>query len=574
MAIEGTLTPQTLDLDNIGSGIRKSIKENLDKVIIALDENTQKTLEAEIKKEKEEEAFRQSQEKLNKLLNPSPLVKVKNKLTAEYDKWIVKNKFLKKTSDIFKGILSGLKGLASGGIGTFLETLFILALLGPKFAKSILSMVVNLIIMVAGIVIPMIPGVIRTFIGIIKDVLPPLAIQLIDSIFPMIGQAIDDLFRGSALFGIGEKFFGKNGILTTFFKGMAKFIPIFMGLLVAIKIFSAMMAINPVVAIIMGIALALFAFYEYGQQILDWISNLPNLLESYFGPVGRIFGVFFQVLYGPMKAIIQFIQDLKNGKGFLESLKNLFFNLLGAIIDGLLAVPSLILSLLWEVIKMGPSAAWSGIKWIGDMIWKGILFYIRIYKKVFTWIGKIFMKVIKFYINSVIKVFKAVFDVFTNPGKYLSMAKEGILKLGSKGAEIIGDVRAWFSKTLGEAFEWLQDKFYGFGELIADIIDHPKQYFWPNENDVAVRDERLAGRRAVRKMEGVELLRGTLSPDQMAELEKLKGDQGEQTELMLKYLKALEKRGKFNVKQFLSEPIDYMTSRTKSKKSANGSDKQ
>lgn len=567
---EGTLIPQSLDFATIASDVKKSLKQNFNTIKEFIDKKSQDFLKREIEAEDKAEAFRKSQEQLNKLMNPNPLVKARNKLTVECDKWIVKNKLIKGVSTGLKGILQGLKGLAGGGIGAFIETLFILALLGPKFAASLLRMVVNLIIMLARIIIPMIPGVIKTFIDIAFEVIPPLFLQLVNTIFPMIGEAIDKIFMNSPLVGIGKYLFGEDGVVTKFFRAISGFIPYFLmliagikvvmgimsivsaitpiitGLFTAIKIFffvikgfAMFMMANPIVLIITGIVLALIAIWKWGDKILAFIEGLPEFLGKKFGVVGRIIGETINIFLTPLKIVIKLIQAFKKG-GVSE---------------------------VWKVIKDMAQAVWDGIKWIGQGIWNGILAFIDIYVGIFKWIGKVLIKAIKFYINLVIKVIKTVFDVFTNPGKYIDKAKEGLTKLGEKGSAILGDVRAWFSKTLGEVFEWLQDKFYGFGELIGDMVDNPGDYFFAKDADVAKREERLQGIKAIRKVKDLSALKTVgLTDTQINELRKLKGEKSEQSELLLKYLK-----GNKNKASFLSDPVSFVNGdSSKSKDKAKG----
>lgn len=555
---EGTLMPTSLDFKKMSVDVRKSLKDNFDSIKDSIDKKSQKFLQREINAEQKEEAFRKSQEQLNKLMNPNPLVKMRNKLTIEYDKWIVKNKLIKGVSTGLKGILQGLKGLASGGIGAFIETLFILALLGPKFAASLLRMVVNLIIMLAKIIIPMIPGVIKTFIDIAFEVIPPLFLQLVNTIFPMIGEAIDKIFMNSPLVGIGKFLFGEDGVVTKFFRAISGFIPYFLmliagikvvmgimsivsaitpiitGLFTAIKIFffvikgfALFMMANPIVLIIAGIVLYLVALWKWGDKILAFIEGLPEFLGQKFGVVGRVIGEAINIISTPLKIVIKLIQAFKKG-GVSE---------------------------VWKVIKDMAQAVWDGIKWIGEGIWKGIMFYINIYKTIFTWIGKVFMKVIKFYIMAIKKVFTVVFDVFTNPSKYIDKAKEGLSGLGEKGSALLGDVREWFSRTIGEAFEWLKEQFYGFADFISDFIHNKAEYLNPLAESQSA--QRLQSASALRRIKDYAKLKeiGVTDP----EIQALKdASSDERNKLLLKYLKKLSEQGRVNSAKFFNDPIAYL----------------
>lgn len=458
----GVIIPQSIDFNTLNIKKQEEIINKFSDLKNALNENDKKLIEEQIKTRKQEKDFQKSQTQLNNIIYPRPIEKIKKKLYLEYDKWIIKGKFFKSLKGIFKAIAKMATG-AGGWLMDFLEFLFILALLGPKFAASLLNMIVNLIIMLANIIIPMIPGVIKTFMDLIFKIVPPLFKKLVQTIFPMIGKALDEIFKGTMLYGFGQKLFGKDGILTKFFSGIADKIPYLLMFMLGLKALMVIMALNPI-----GLAVAaltalylLFTNDTIKEVTQNWLDDWDKFGENFKKDWDRTFGDILPSI---------------------DSISSSFNNLSSSVINGFTEATNFI-SKGWQSLN----DIWSDINntWIKDLYSLGediAMFFTVVIPGFFTSLPGYLTKLGKKYI------LKPIFKFFINLGKGILNYLEPILNPGKfikekaastwqnvkqTGKDILMSiVQSEFAKTIGKAFKWLEEQFFTLGDLIAAVKEH------------------------------------------------------------------------------------------------------
>jgi hypothetical protein len=347
-------------------------------------------------------------------------LKLKNKATLYIHKQLVKKKWLQKVG---KNLLTLVKS-AGSTIFSLLKGLFMLAIFDPKgkFLSSIIGFITNMVIMFVNILAKHIPRIVRSMIFIITKVLPPALQKAIVAIFEAIGGMLQawaiELKKNSPFFGwVIEQFaklFGPDGILTTFFKGLAGLLPIFIAIGLAVK---AIIFLMPVFAVIKS-------------AVLGFVAVMGTAAAPFIALGVAVVGAI-ALIYIFRKEIMSFFVDVGTwiGEAF-SSVKNWVSKAFNWIND--------IFSTVWawaKGINLGAvfKIVWKEFKKFGKYIWKQI-------KKA----GNYLLSKIKNVINSITSLFSSVFgpvfDVFKEMGMFFSELLAPVFERLSPVLEKIGSV--------------------------------------------------------------------------------------------------------------------------------------
>jgi hypothetical protein len=289
-------------------------------------------------------------------------LRMQNKLTLYYDKYLRQNKFLELAK---KGITSFMKS-AGDNFFKSLMGLLALAFLGPELLNSLIDMFTSIVLIIFDLIIAIAPTLFRLITRMLFDVLPKAIIRLIDKLFPEIGKRIDQIFKGTMLEGLGESLFGAKGAFTGLFKAIGPLIPILyigtglimkvlpmftllktilgpivglfgkLGMLMIRTLLPGLYAtilgeggfaaglwslvaplwavitpILPFVLAAIALAAALLLLWKYSDKVGAWLDSVPKILEEKFGIFGKILGVFFKILTAPVRFIVWAFTNIK-----------------------------------------------------------------------------------------------------------------------------------------------------------------------------------------------------------------------------------------------------------------------
>jgi len=225
-----------------------------------LTESQKESLEAQKKSLEIQEQGRARDEEILKLAQrgfiskkQEKYLKLKNKATTYLNKFLVKKKWLQNVGKSLKTMAQN----AGSWIMQLLKFIFVMALF-PGLMTTIINIVTNVVTSIINFITPWIPIIAKRMIKIITETLPNALKTAIGKIFPAIGRMLkawaDELKENSPFFGWAvekvSELFGKDGMLTNFFKGLAGLTPFFIGAGIFIKL---IMKAMPVFTVLNGI---------------------------------------------------------------------------------------------------------------------------------------------------------------------------------------------------------------------------------------------------------------------------------------------------------------------------------
>lgn len=306
-------------------------KESLEEMVSLLQEKMKKD------EEQNEELIDQGedQQKLDKrLLNfmgkrfprIRRAVKTSRDKVAMYFEKLRKKKWFEKAGTMFKKFTQK----AGNWLFGLLKILFFLAIFDPKgkFLTSILKFIVKMAVKLIGVIAKMLPTVLRTMWKLISVTIPKLLANAISQIFPAIGRAIDKIFEGTTLEGLGKKLFGSQGYLTRFFKFLVGNLPIILGFMAAMVIRTKVMAAWTVLSITWKKMGTILKFIN--GKMFTLVSKLfPNFVTGLKG-MGGVFGKLIMRIPGVGTALGKMGMALK-------ALGGVKLGIIGLVIGGLIA---------------------------------------------------------------------------------------------------------------------------------------------------------------------------------------------------------------------------------------------
>lgn len=343
--------------------------------------------------------------------------KQRKKQTKDWFKWFKrdttndkdKKKGLKEAGKrawmMFKGVtkqLGGiLKAVSSNLLMDILKFVLFMAIFDPsgQFLSSILSMLGGVMASLFDMLMPWIPIIFNRMVNLITTVLPNIIINVIEGLFGWIQQKFITLMLEAEspavkwIFDQLSSLFDPNGGLANFLKGLAKLLPLFVGLLIFVKIFSFFATIGGFLMKIGGVikAIALFLwpiFVKIGVVLgiaAGWVVAIVAVVI--------LIGVLIYVFWDEIKAFFAWV---------------------------------------WEGIKKGAKAIWNTMKSFGKMIldillwpyrqiWKVIQPIIEPIGKMFTSLGKILGGIWDLIKNTVLRGFNGIMNAFYGIGDWIDM---------------------------------------------------------------------------------------------------------------------------------------------------------
>lgn len=385
-------------------------------------------------------------------LSPSQAkyLKIKNKLTTEYQKWIIKRKF-------FGTLMGSLKDIASNA-GGWLKTLFkflFVATLFPKLLPMLINLFINILNFVLKYIIKFIPRMVKMFIKIFTEILPKAVIQIVKTIFPTIsimfrdwGRKMEKEFPALSKISKGlSNIFGKDGFLTKF---VLNHIPFIIGLGIASKLLGFRRILSLVSKSITSASKILFKF---SRNIIQWFS--PKRFSAETGKlvagqgrkvITKLSGLFLTALMSPIGLIV--------GAIGLIALKvyetiNIWRKNWSKIVKG------------WKIIKKGVSLVIKQIIKFGKFIWDSTVGNIR---KFFEWIYRIFEPAIK-VIKKIGDAIKSVIDPIWRTLKKVLEPLFNLLEPVMRGLKsVLMSIWNFMDRTLFAGFRWIKNS-------ISNIID-------------------------------------------------------------------------------------------------------
>lgn len=300
-----------------------------------------------IKQYETQQDLLEKQDDIKKILesaNKPKMLKLQEKLTESYHKFIVKNKWFEKSIKFFESMSKK----AGNWLIDILKAVLLLAIFDPKgkFLNSIIDFILKMVVNLINFLMKYLPVIVNRMVFLIEEVIPKVLKKIISVIFPLIGSIFKDIAKkfpeGSVIrqifTWIGEAF-DKNGVLYKFFSFLAenfkyivlilgalailqplfsiagfliKAIPIIInlvqGLSVAFTTLSAFLIANPIVAIIAGIIILITLIIVFRKEIVKFFKFLWEKIKPF---LLIIWNFFYKELIGP---IVDLVKNFSIGK--------------------------------------------------------------------------------------------------------------------------------------------------------------------------------------------------------------------------------------------------------------------
>jgi len=424
-------------------------------------------------------------------------LRIRNKLTLTYHKWLIKNK-------LFQTISVGLKKMASGA-GSFLMTLIkflLVATLFPGLLPMLINMFIKIVLAIIKAITPFIPKMVLMFIKIMTETIPDALKKIVSALFPalstMFGTWAGQLEASHPLLakilrGL-QSVFGADGFLTKF---VLKAIPFIIGLGIASKL----MGFTNVMKILGGTIKTLtVGIWKFGK----------NLLSGYYKRLiqWRVAQVKFWLWQKGMwikehifkKAMIY--KEIALTK--LQSIGQAIYTAIRMIDPIFLIIAGIVLAIalvvkfrkqIWHFFKW----VWKIMKKIGKWIWKFIQPVVNIVKKIASVIWKVLKPLFKFLGKILAPIIRVMKPVFAGIGKVMAfiwdLLKNTILRAFKGIQNAFRGILNFFTgvSTFG-AIDWIRldkiekDRFLAYQKLAqkkdadVDIIEDAvkmdqKEYF-------------------------------------------------------------------------------------------------
>jgi len=294
----------------------------------------------------------------------------------------------KNLGDLRKSLKGVLNAVYGNWFTTLLKLLLFMSIFDPKgkFLSSILGFLVKMVLQVIDLLLEYLPMIIENLIGLVTTVLPRVLNEIIDTVFSWISakfQKLADNANNPALKWLFQQLadgFGKDGVLTEFFKFLAKYIfPLVIGVGLVLP---TLLTIFGVIGSIISGAIAVFSFIGTViggiMTVVTFIGAIPLLIIAAVIAIGVI--------------IYKYRKEIKD-----------FF------VKAWSTVKSLAVSA-WKSIKNFFSSIPGKLKEFGKMILDSIT---APFKKIFSILSPIFETVAKVF-RPVGKVLKSIWDLIQN----------------------------------------------------------------------------------------------------------------------------------------------------------------
>jgi len=265
------------------------------------DKQTKKELNTRKAELEQQELQVKYQKKIENILKPpAGFKKIQMKLAKYYDKWFIKNDFLKKVGGFFKKLIDR----AGGWLKTLLEVLLFFAIFDPSgsFLTGIFNLITDILVKAINFIIPKIPVIAKRMWKLFWDVVVPG--------FRKLGQSI-----GEALFGKGAlaDFMGDLGALIPIIVAVAGaisyLIPIIEGIMFVVGAIGA--TATAVIAVVVIAVAMIWVFRDkiaefFEKTIPKWFSGLGNTMKAIVGFIIIITAPLWGLIYGIAKLFQSF----------------------------------------------------------------------------------------------------------------------------------------------------------------------------------------------------------------------------------------------------------------------------